>query len=405
VGGRAGLGPACEERRALIRLMPGLRAILVPFAATRLALLVAGCLSAYLLPSGLVLQKGNLVHHRPGPAVLEIWARWDAEWYLLIAERGYGADDAFVGLPVAYQRGDDSGFFPLYPALIRVLMSTGIPSLLAGVVVSNLALLAGLWLLRDLVRRDHGDEVADRTVWILLAFPTSFFFSAVYAESVMLASLLGAVWMVRAGRPYLAGGLGALCALSRPTGILVLLPLLVESARATVNGTPPGASLGRRAARLAGALLPPGVALLGYMLYCREQFGTLAPFLARQERWRGATSGPWRAFERYLESPQVHGAHNSTIDLVVALALVLSIPWLFRRLRASDAIYATASILIPLGSTLWSFSRLAAVIYPIPILVALWTRGSERRFAATLAAMLPVGGLFMALFAAWWWVG
>ena len=52
-----------------------------------------------------------------------------------------------------------------------------------------------------------------------------------------------------------------------------------------------------------------------------------------------------------------------------------------------------------------SFSRLAAVIYPVPILLALWTRGSEVRFAATLAAMLPVGGLFMALFAAWWWVG
>ncbi|HZM68734.1 MAG TPA: hypothetical protein VFB95_00035, partial [Candidatus Cryosericum sp.] len=126
--------------------------IIVPFAVTRLALLVVGWLAVHVLASGLTLQKGNLVYHRPGPAALEIWARWDAEWYLLIAERGYGADDAFVGLPVAYQRGDDTGFFPLYPGLIRSLSATGLTPLAAGVLVSNLALLLALWLLRDLAR-------------------------------------------------------------------------------------------------------------------------------------------------------------------------------------------------------------------------------------------------------------
>lgn len=382
----------------------GLKQIVVPFVATRLALLAVGWLAVHLLASGLTLQKGNLVYHRPGPAALEIWARWDAEWYLLIAERGYGADDAFVGLPVAYQRGDDTGFFPLYPMLIRALSATGLPPLAAGVVVSNLALLLSLWLLRDLARRQFGDEVADRAVWILVAFPTSFFFSAVYAESVMLASLLGAVWMARAGKPLAAGGLGALCALSRPTGILVLLPLFFDLVRAP-QPDEPKVTLAQRLRPLAAALLPPCLALLGYMLYCRDRFGSLAPFLLRQERWRGSTSGPWRAFVRYFEAPQIHGAHHSTIDLVCALLLVLSIPWLFRRLRASDAAYATAAILLPLGSTLWSFSRFAAAVYPVPLLLAIWTRTSERRFAAVLGLMLPLSGLFMALYAAWWWVG
>ena len=378
--------------------------VLVPFAATRVALIAVGWLALHLLSSGLTLQKGNLVHHRPGPAVLEMWARWDAEWYLLIADRGYGADDAFVGLPVAYQRGDDTGFFPLYPALIRALSATGLPGLAAGVVVSNLALLVALWLLRDLARRDYGDDVADRAVWFLLAFPTSFFLSAVYAESVMLAALLGAVWMARAGRPLAAGGLGALCALSRPTGILVVLPLVIEMARGRQGGSFSG-SPGRRLARIAAVVLPPCAALLGYMLYCRALFGSLVPFLARQERWRGGLSGPWRAFTRYFEAPQIHGAHHSTIDFACALVLVLSIPWLFRRLRTSDAVYATAAILLPLGSTLWSFSRFAAAIYPVPLLLAVWSGGSDRRFVASLATMLPLAGLFMALYAAWWWVG
>lgn len=380
-----------------------LQRILLPFLVTRLALLVTGWLAVHLLASGLTLQKGNLVYHRTAPAALEIWARWDSEWYLLIAERGYGADDAFVGLPVDYRRGDDTGFFPLYPLLIRVL-SFGMPAVAAGIVVSNLALLVALCVLWGLARRDLGEEAADRAVWILLAFPTSFFLSAVYAESLMLATLLGSVSLARSGRFLAAGGVAALCALSKPTGILVVLPLAVE----VLQGAPEldrSVTSGRKMARLAAALLPVGLAVGGYMLFCRSRFGTLAPFLERQERWRGATSGPWRAFTRYFESPEIHGAHHSTIDFVCAAVLVASLPWLFRRLRLADAIYATAAILLPLGSSLWSFTRFAASIYPFHLLLAARTRGSEAQFAATLAALLPLGGLFMALYAAWWWVG
>ena len=389
-----------------MKIGPGARRLLVPYVATRLGLLLAGWLAAHLLVSGLTVQKGNLVRPRREPAVVDLWARWDAEWYLLIAERGYGADDAFVGLPVAYRRGDDSGFFPLYPVLIRAFMSTGLPPAASGVLVSNLALLLALWLMRDLVRRDFGDTTADHAVILLLAFPTSFFLSAVYAESVMLASILGAVRLARDGRPALAGMAGALAALSRPTGILVVVPLLVETLRSGSFGGGAPIDAGLRRARAAVALvLPPCLAVLGYMLYCRSLYGSLAPFLARQERWRGPTGGPWRAFARYFESPELHGAHHSSVDFVVAALFVTSIPWLFRRLRLADAAYATAAILLPLGSTLWSFSRFAAAIYPVHVLLACWSSREEGRLGAVLGILLPLSGLFMALYAAWWWVG
>jgi hypothetical protein len=279
-----------------------------------------------------------------------------------------------------------------------------VPALAAGVIVSNLALLLAAWLLRDLARGEMGDEAAERSVWLLLAFPTSFFLSAVYAESTMLAALLGAIWLLRTDRPLLAGAAGALCALSRPTGILVILPLGWEVLLRLRAGWRDRAWEARLLPP-AAALLPPVLALGGYMLFCRARFGSLAPFLERQERWRGATSGPWRAFVRYFEAPAVHGAHHSSIDLVVAIAAVLSIPFFFRRLRTSHALYGAAAILLPLGSTLWSFSRFAASIYPLHLLAALLCARSERRFAAALALWLPLAGLFMALYAAWWWVG
>lgn len=376
------------------------RRLLAPFAATRAGLLLAGLLGLHLLVSGLTVQKGNLVFHAPGPAALEIWARWDAEWYLLIAEHGYRSAQLLPDGGVAYADGDATGFFPLYPLLIRGGMLLGLSPLLAGLLISNLALLAAMRSLRELVRADLGEETADRSLWILLTFPTSLFLSAVYAESLMLAFLLGAIRLARRDRPFGAGILGALCALSRPTGVLVLIPLLDE---ALVRRRPD--RWRRTLARGLQAGGPPIAALSAYCLYCYSLFGSLVPFLWRQERWRGPTSGPWRAFLRYSESPQVHGAHGSTIDLVIALMLVASIPLLYRRLRRSYALYATAAILLPLCSTLWSFSRFAATIFPVHVLLAAFTARSERLYAAYMSLALPLGGLFMALYAAWWWVG
>jgi len=141
------------------------------------------------------------------------------------------------------------------------------------------------------------------------------------------------------------------------------------------------------------------------MAWCHAVYGRVAPFLERQERWRGPTGAPWRAFVRYFERPEVHGAHHSTLDFAWAVIFVLLIPWMWRRLRKGEALWASASILLPLGSTLWSFTRFAASIYPAFALAALWSGRSERRFAALLGAMLPLGGFLMALYAAWWWAG
>jgi hypothetical protein len=377
-------------------LTRALRAVIVPFLATRLGLLVVGLLSLHLLPSALMVQKGNLVFHAPGPAPLEMWARWDSEWYLMIANRGYGAsDDLFLGLPVAYRRGDDAGFFPLYPLLVRGVATLGASTLAAGVLVSNLALLAALMLLWETTRRDHGERVAARAVWILLAFPTSFFLSAVYAESLLLATLLGTVTLARAGRPFVAGLSAAACALCKPTGVLVLAPLLIELWRDRTG----------RARRLALALVPVAAALGAWSISCRAIYGDLLPFVARQARWRGPMSGPWRAFVRYFDGPRVHDAHHSTIDLACAALLLLGLPAIWRRLRTSEAFWATAAMLLPLCSSLWSFTRFAASIYPFHVAVGLSTEDSDRRFLSWIGAMAPIGGLFMALFAAWWWVG
>src|SRR5262249_46056870 len=124
------------------------------------------------------LQSGNLQREWHGPPSLEIWARWDSDWYLLIAERGYHLEDQLSARRVEYGAADATGFFPLYPILIRggawlldrlpvvgdaaTRYASGVEGtrdpppvnerfpallLLSSILVSNLALLGSLFLL------------------------------------------------------------------------------------------------------------------------------------------------------------------------------------------------------------------------------------------------------------------
>lgn len=156
---------------------------------------------------------------------------------------------------------------------------------------------------------------------------------------------------------------------------------------------------------MAACFLPALAALVGFMLYGRAVTGSFTAFIERQVRWRGIPSGPWRALQRYFEDPALHDAHHSSIDLAIAVLMLASIPFLFRLLPRSYALYGTAMILAPLGTTLWSFSRLAVVVFPAHVALAVATENRSRWFAVYLCAALPLSAAFMALYATWRWAG
>ena len=150
----------------------------------------------------------------------------------------------------------------------------------------------------------------------------------------------------------------------------------------------------------------PG-ALIAYMLFCRVTLGDPLAFVHHKTRWRGAVSGPWRAFVRWWEAgPSAHGTHGSTVELIIALVCLAMFAVIVRRLRLSYTLYTGAGLILALGSTLWSFSRLALTLFPFFMLIGVaWSEG--RRCLPTFYAFIggALGGLFMALFANWWWVG
>lgn len=390
-------------------LKPPVARIACLFVASRLALLAVGLLSTALLPSGIGSQPGNLVWHQAAPAPLEIWARWDSEWFLLIADEGYDVKDVVMASGAVWEHWAVAGFLPLYPMLIRALAPL-LGGVAAGVFISNLCLFFSLVLLDRLVRLevagDAGESAGLAACAALLLFPSSLFLSAVYSESLFLLLSLGVFSTARSGRFAAAGGLAGLATLTRPFGVLLAIPILVEFwyARRGREATDV-----RRRPKIWELLWvgPIPAALVAYMVFCRSVVGDPLAFVHHKTRWRGAMSGPWRAFVRWWEAgPSAHGAHGSTVELVIAIVCLAMFVVMVRRFRLSYTLYTGAALTLALGSTLWSFSRIALTLFPFFVLIGMtWSEG--RRCLPTLYAFVggTLSGLFMALFANWWWVG
>jgi hypothetical protein len=239
----------------------------------------------------------------------------------------------------------------------------------------------------------------------LLLHPSSLFLSAVYAESLFLVLSVGTFLGARSGRFAIAGMLGGLATLTRPFGVLLVVPLVWEWWVWRGDADDAATRRGRTVSGLWAALMPGAIA--AYMLFSRSVFGDPLALLHRQERWRGGLSGPWRAFVRWWEAgPTAHGAHGSTVELVIALVCLAMLVGMARKLRPSYTLYTAAALILALGSTVWSFSRLALTLFPFFMLIGMtWADG--RRCLPTIYAWIggTLGGFFMALFANWWWAG
>jgi len=376
------------------------REVAAVFATSRLGMLLVALLGAGLLAPGDRAQPGNLQYIRDQPRWLQAAVHFDAQWYLLIADRGYGALADSPDLAPRNRPEDTSGFFPLFPWAVRAVAMllpgrTAIP--LAGLLVANVALCAFLLLLHRHTAALLGPGAARGAILAVCLAPTSIFLSVPYSESAFLLAALGAIIAGRASRNLLAFGLAAAAALARPVGVLIAIPLGWEAWRRRAEK--PG-RLNRLAATL-GA--PAGLAL--YAGFCASRFGDPLAFAARQTRWRGGMGPPWTFLVEFANAPSLHGPRGSSLDLLFALIALALVPVVLRRLGVGLAAYSLATVLLPLSTGLFSFARLSLAAFPL--FMAVGALAAERRSLRlpllVLGAML--GGFLSALYAAGWWVG
>jgi hypothetical protein len=122
------------------------REVCVAFLVTRLPIIAIAELAYVMIGQ----RAGTHVSESNNP-LLAVWGRWDAVHYIDIAQTGY--------------YGTDMAFFPLYPALIHVVTWFVANSLVAGLLISNVAFLFGLLFFYKLVEHQYNRGVAYRAVF------------------------------------------------------------------------------------------------------------------------------------------------------------------------------------------------------------------------------------------------
>ncbi|MCA9918430.1 MAG: hypothetical protein KC445_10790 [Anaerolineales bacterium] len=372
---------------------------LLVFVVTRLGVLLV----AYLAVPLLLDATSPPPYHLRGTEniLLDVLAsRWDTGFYISIVEEGY----KFQGVPLP-----SVAFFPLLPLLMAMITPLVGDAAVAGIVVSNLALLGTAVFFYRLVAENYSEPVADRAVWYLLIFPLAFYGSTIYTESLFLLVTIVAYYFARRGQWRYSWPFAIAATLCRLVGIIIVPMLLLEWWRQwRVNGDgerPSGWAL------LVPASAPLG--LVGYMVYLRAAFGDALAFANASAAWGRVPQSPFVTIVDLLQRPsggwfqawragQLH--FDNWIDFAfVSVFLILGIVLLYKG-RYAEAAFVLLGVIIPFSSgLLMSQRRYMWVLFPAFILLAEW---GDRPWVDKLvtAVSLPLLALFTALYANGYWV-
>jgi hypothetical protein len=201
---------------------------------------------------------------------LAVLTAWDGRWYDQIARNGY--------LLVPGHQSDPA-FFPFYPVLLRLGAHLGISYADAGIAISNLVLLAGLYVFYRLGCEFLPERDALRAAILVAIAPMGFTFSMVYPESVVFAAMALAGLAALRERWLVCAACGAVAALARPQGALIVIPILaiVRQAWPRLEPRVRGLALGAAAA--------PVAALLAYPVYLADVLGNPDAWAKAERAW------------------------------------------------------------------------------------------------------------------------
>src|SRR5918992_386026 len=360
--------PTAARALTAVRGSEALRAAWSVFWTTRAAVLVVAVFAALSFgPAGGGLAERNaekfdepeLTRSLAEP-LLSPLARWDAAWYLRIAESGYGGSDV------------RAAFFPLYPLLL------------------------------------------------LAVFPAAVFFGAPYPESLFLLLAVGAFYAARTGRWAWAGAAAAGAAATRSAGVLLLLPLamLWWSSRPRKARDVAWLVLGPLGIAAYAAFLGLSEGDAWRFLDVQDAWTRelTVPLAGAWDGLGAAVDGARQLLSGqrhvvYFEQAAGDPYRIAAINLMLFGALVFAVAacvGCFRRLPKAYGAWVAVSLVLPLTfpvepQPLMSLPRFLAVLFPIFMWLALWSE--ERRATARVTAVSALGlGLFTAQFATWHWI-
>lgn len=333
------------------------------------------------------------------PAWIWGFGNFDGVHYLKIAQNGYSA-------------WNSQAFFPLYPILIRFLnfipkwgldpvFYTDPSYFYTAMILSALFFVPALYFLFRLWQEEHGHKVAALSIFLLLSFPTAFYFGAVYSEALFLLLAVLTFWFARKEKFILAGIAAALAGATKIQGILLLVFLVVEF-------------VGKKKidiSKILSVFLAPS-GLIFYMLYLKRTVGDSLFFLSSQPGFGAERSSQpfillpqviFRYFKIFLTvNPASLSFFIAFLEFFLTTVFLIVLVMAFRKMKLSYWLFSLSAVILPtLTGTFSSMPRYVLLAFPLfSYLAVRFKRGVK--LIIIIQALLQI--VLLSMFVRGYWV-
>ncbi len=290
------------------------------------------------------LVKPNIVpasHYHLENNPLKYLANWDGADYISIANKGY--DDKFL-----------TGFFPLYPILIKLVHVIVKSYLISGLIITWLALWGAIYFYVSIVKEYYSrsnTKIKDNLTLIKSAlyfvlFPSGIYLLCVYTESLYALFALAAIYFAFKKKLILTALLTILATAAHITGFflipIVVLMLFEEK-------------VSKLKSLAVGAIGSIGV--IAYSIYLWIKFNNPFEFVHSQTVHHWLKNKIWYSYDSI-----------SILDLFLLISLITTVIYWYKRKR-SFSFYTLLFIAIPLiGGQFDGFARYTLMAFPMQLM-------------------------------------
>ena len=303
---------------------------------------------------------------------------WDSVWYHRIVVVGY----EFVNDGQQYS----VAFFPLFPLLIKIITSWGLPFKVAGTLLNNLAFFGALTILYFWVEENHSQGAARWATAFLAWCPLSLYGTVIYTEGLFLLFSTLALRAFQKRQHIWAAVWGALSTATRSPGLALIPAFLFVSWRE------------RRGIKAYIASLAVGLGVALFSLYCLWKFGDPLAFIHVQKGWRSSTGFAWEGWW-YMLLQIIFGSTNvqsgrlqDPLHPLIFISILVSglLIWRFRQKLGS---LTTSLIFFILCLLLWRIAGVSSIQITIVFggMYLLWYLRAKIPLVATIYALFSYG--------------
>lgn len=337
-------------------------------AAWKVLVLLAMVAGAFFFPFNSANYYANFTY--PFDSAPDLWTHfktWDGQIYLYLAQEGYRPGHLA------------NAFYPLFPCLIKAFgWVLGGQNFLAAILLSHFLTFGALFFIFEIFKKWGEARTAFFGCLFLLSYPMGFYFGLVYTEALFLFLVAGLFYFLEREQFWPGILFAFLIPMARPTGILILAPVLVWGWTRRVKSD----------RKFRESLFSALVIVLGFLFYLGlMEWWTLDPFSAfKAERFFAGNYSAvgflhpldWVRANFVSVNLSFNGPTTSVMNRFFFL-IYLGVFWGSRRvLEPGYWVLALVLGLVPaLMGNLGSMMRYLGVLFPLFLYAAQRVKGRE----------------------------